>query len=340
MRLGLTHSGGFRCRKRSIGVLHAESGSSSIRPGGSLATFRASNINSKTVEGSVHKKNLSETIRQWENVLPSARDGCVRIQWVILRSNFEQYQAVPSARRFRWRVYWPGRRIREGCGSRPAGRAEAQTNQKMKILVVHGDAWHPPIISQNGLAALHNPQYDFTWANSITEDHLKKISAYDAVILVKSNDLSETDQKGWMQESAENSIREYVRGGRGFLAIHSGIAEYENNHMYRNILGGVFHHHPDQCAVTLVPKEGHPLTMGVTSFTEKDEHYFLSGEDPTVDIFMTASSEHGSQPAGWRRMEGTGRIAVITPGHNPEVWANSAFRTLLQNVIDWCGGIA
>jgi type 1 glutamine amidotransferase len=210
----------------------------------------------------------------------------------------------------------------------------------MKILVINGDNWHPPIISQKGLEALTNPAYDFTWANGIADCDPSKLRDFNILLLAKSNELSATAQKGWMQESSENLIGEYVQSGRGFLAIHSGIAEYDSNRMFRKMLGGIFHHHPDPCAVTINPKAGHPLAGGVHPFSEKDEHYFITMDDPTADVFLTADSQHGSQPAGWRRVEGKGRVAVITPGHFLEVWIHPDFQTLLRNVLNWCGGIA
>jgi type 1 glutamine amidotransferase len=36
------------------------------------------------------------------------------------------------------------------------------------------------------------------------------------------------------------------------------------------------------------------------------------------------------------RLEGEGRVAVITPGHNVEVWLQPGFQTLLRNGLAWC----
>lgn len=209
----------------------------------------------------------------------------------------------------------------------------------MKILVIHGDNWHQPIVSQKGLEAINNPLYNLTWINNIRYYSLDQLCAYEIVILIKSNDLSETDQKGWMKESTETVIKEYIQIGHGFVAIHSGMAEYDNNHLFRSILGGIFDHHPEQCEVTIIPKEGHPLNQGIESFTVKDEHYFITIEDHTIDVFLSAKSEHGVQPAGWRRMEGKGRVAIIAPGHNLGVWMHPSYKALLQNVINWCSEV-
>jgi len=81
--------------------------------------------------------------------------------------------------------------------------------------------------------------------------------------------------------------------------------------------------------VTVQPKAGHPLCHDVAAFTLTDEHYFIDLDDAGADVFLTTTSEHGSQPGGWTRVEGKGRICVLTPGHNLEVWLQPSFQTLL-----------
>jgi type 1 glutamine amidotransferase len=107
----------------------------------------------------------------------------------------------------------------------------------------------------------------------------------------------------------------------------------------RNVLGGVFTHHPEQCPVTMEPKTGHLLSEATPSFTVTDEHYHMALDDPRADVFLITRSEHGEQPGGWRRNEGTGRVAVLTPGHNLEVWLQPAYQSLLLHSLRWCGKI-
>jgi type 1 glutamine amidotransferase len=157
------------------------------------------------------------------------------------------------------------------------------------------------------------------------------------VILTKSNIISARDQTEWMTDAVQAAFFEYVRQGNGLLAIHSGTAEYEQKPVLRRLLGGVFTHHPEQCPVTIRPRAGHLLTKGVAPFTVKDEHYFMTIDDPQADMFMNTISEHGQQPGAWRRTEGSGRVVVLTPGHNLEVWLHPSFQRLLLNSLQWCG---
>ncbi len=162
---------------------------------------------------------------------------------------------------------------------------------------------------------------------------------YQMVVLAKSNNISSTDETAWMTDAAQSVFADYVRRGNGLLAVHSGTAGYQQTLLLRGLLGGVFTHHPEQCQVSLEPLAGHPLTAGVAAFAVQDEHYFMSISDPQVDVFLTARSMHGEQPAGWQRQEGKGRVVVLTPGHTLEVWQHPSFQALLLNSLRWCGGV-
>jgi type 1 glutamine amidotransferase len=105
----------------------------------------------------------------------------------------------------------------------------------------------------------------------------------------------------------------------------------------RGLLGGIFTYHPEQCSVTMVPHVGHPLCTRIDPFTLKDEHYFMALDDPQAEVFMTTKSEYGEQPGAWRHVEGSGRVVVLTPGHNVEVWLHPSFQALLLNTLRWCG---
>lgn len=207
----------------------------------------------------------------------------------------------------------------------------------MKVLVLCDDYWHPAHVPRQGLGALPVNPFTFEWIENAKDWSSEIMKTYPLVILTKSNNISSQDQTPWMTESIEAAFLEYVRQGHGLLAIHSGTAEYDQTRMLRKLLGGVFHHHPEQCAVQVVPRAGHLLCRNIDPFTVRDEHYFMEMDDMHADIFVTTQSEHGEQPGAWCRNEGSGRVAVLTPGHNLEVWLHASFQALLLNSLRWCG---
>ena len=207
----------------------------------------------------------------------------------------------------------------------------------MQALVLCDDQYHPARTPHAGLAALGDAGFTFDWQANADEWSAEGMAAYPLVVLTKANNVSSTDHRPWVTDAVQTAFRDHVRQGNGLLVIHSGTAGYRELPVLRPLLGGVFIQHPRQCPVTVEPKAGHPLTVGSAPFTLMDEHYFMEFDDPQADLFLTSTSEHGTQPAGWTRHEGAGRVCVLTPGHNVEIWLHPSFQTLLHNALHWCG---
>ena len=209
----------------------------------------------------------------------------------------------------------------------------------MKVLVLCDDCWHPAGIPREGLRPLRGIEFTFDWIETAHDWSQDTMMQYPLVILTKSNHVSSTDQTEWMTDIVQAAFADYVRKGNGLLAIHSGTAEYTEKPALRSLLGGVSTHHPEQCLMTMTPRLEHPLAAGIAPFTLKDEHYFMALDDSEADVFMATRSEYGEQPGAWRRMDGSGRVMVLTPGHNLDVWLHPSFQALLANSLRWCGGL-
>lgn len=207
----------------------------------------------------------------------------------------------------------------------------------MQILVLADDRYHPAQIARAGLGALGDGGLRFDWIENAGDWSAECMAAYPVVVLVKANNVSATDETKWMTPAVEMALRDHVRAGNGLLTIHSGTAGYRETTVLRSLLGGVFVRHPKQCPVTVEPQTGHPLTAGSVPFTLVDEHYFMEMTAEPVDCFLQTTSEHGVQPGGWTRTEGDGRVCVLTPGHNLEVWLHPAYQALIHNGLRWCG---
>lgn len=205
-------------------------------------------------------------------------------------------------------------------------------------LVLCDDHWHPAATPRAGFAALGEDPFVFDVIEQASDWSPERMAQYPLVVLTKSNNYSHQDDSPWVDEAVQLAFRDYVRRGNGLLAVHSGTASYQDAHILRALLGGVFLSHPPQCPVTIMPKPEHPLCAGVQPYTLTDEHYMMAFDATDADVFLTAHSEHGSQPAGWTRHEGAGRVAVLTPSHNLEGWLHPSFQTLLRNTLHWCNG--
>jgi type 1 glutamine amidotransferase len=205
----------------------------------------------------------------------------------------------------------------------------------MRILVLCDDRWHPAPTARAGLQSL-SAEHELDWLEDALAWSALNLSDYPLVILTKSNNVSSQDETPWMTPSVEQAFAAYVRAGGGLLAIHSGTAGYEKTPLLRSLLGGVFDHHPEQCLVEFSPVPGEPLSTALKPFALRDEHYFMAMDDIQANVFLTSASEHGAQSAGWTRLEGKGRVCVLTPGHNLEVWLHPVYQTAIRAAIAWC----
>lgn len=209
-------------------------------------------------------------------------------------------------------------------------------NRPGRILVFCDDLYHPAATVRTGLAPLAaDGLFGFDWVENAAGWDAGRLAGYGTVILSKSNVCSATDRTPWLAGETEAVLGDFVRAGGGLLAVHSGTAGYKEVPGVRVILGGVFDHHPPPGPVTVEPEAGHPLGAGVEAFVIHDEHYQMILDDRTAEIFLRTRSAHSAQPAGWTRCEGAGRVAVLTPGHFPEVWLHPGMQRLLANCLRW-----
>lgn len=207
----------------------------------------------------------------------------------------------------------------------------------MRTLVLCGDRWHSAQTAREGLAPLTERSITFDWIEDAVDWSADRMDTYGVAMLTKANNVSETDHNSWVTPDVEAAFLDYVRRGNGLLVVHSGLADYDQNKVLRGLMGGTFIHHPPQCPVTTELHAGHPLNTGSAPFTLVDEHYYVALDDDHADVFLTTVSEHGQQPGGWTRTVAKGRVCVLTPGHNLDVWAHPSYQALLHNALRWCG---
>lgn len=206
----------------------------------------------------------------------------------------------------------------------------------MRTLVLCDDYWHPARTARTGLAPLEASDFAFDWIEHADDWSAQRMHDYRTVLFTKMNHTSATDQRPWVDDAVQATFLDYVRQGNGLLVIHSGAAGYAEMPVMRRLMGGAFLHHPPQCQVTVEPHPGYHLTPNADSFTLVDEHYHMALDDEQADVFLSTRSEHGTQLAGWTRLEGHGRVCLLTPGHNIEVWLQPSYQAVIASAMRWC----
>jgi len=132
-----------------------------------------------------------------------------------------------------------------------------------------------------------------------------------------------------------DSLVAWVRGGGGFLGIHSATVMGTPNPPLQALLGARFREHPPQFVFAVCPMAGeHPITSGVEAFCVKDELY-IHEFDRSVDVHMVAVDRGVAHPMVWSKREGQGRVACISMGHGEAVWAMPQYHRLILQALDW-----
>ncbi|WP_157772301.1 ThuA domain-containing protein [Lacunisphaera limnophila] len=209
-----------------------------------------------------------------------------------------------------------------------------------RVLVFCDDRYHPASLVRAGLAFL-NDIYRFDWVEDPRNRDPASLANYGVVVLAKSNHCTSADHAPWTGRGIEEQLDRYIQAGGGLVALHSGTAGYQGVSSIRSFLGGVFTGHPPPCEVQFQPEGSHEILNGIhEDFSIDDEHYQMEMDDPDVSVFLRSKSACGTQPAGWTRSHGQGRVCVLTPGHTAAVWHHHAYRQLLHNSIRWAANDA
>ena len=208
----------------------------------------------------------------------------------------------------------------------------------MKILVICDDIYHHGEVIQLGLSFLTD-EFVVSYATDMSDFSfdVTPLTGFDVVVIAKDNIVSKSKHEKWLTENIERKFADYVENGGGLLFLHAGTVLCRHSEILKNLAGCVFVNHPEQCVVDYNIMAEHEITLGSVSFSEKDEHYFIDFSADDAVIFLDGVSEHGSQPAGYARVNK--RVCVLTPGHNLSVFENSEYQKIIRGAVKWCAKI-
>jgi len=134
----------------------------------------------------------------------------------------------------------------------------------------------------------------------------------------------------------QQSILEFVRGGKGIAGIHAATAAFQTWAEYGQMMGGYYGGHILQDVALKVEEPGHPLLamFDAKGFTLKDEIYFFVKEPYTradrrvlLSLDVEKMGDPGKRPdkdyaVTWVREFGRGRVFYCSLGHEPAVYGN------------------
>lgn len=146
----------------------------------------------------------------------------------------------------------------------------------------------------------------------------------------------------------EAALESYVRGGGGFVGVHSAADGEYGWPFYGELLGGGawFADHPAIQAATLEVENRSELSTRhlPASFSFTDEWYnFQANPRAAVTVLLSIDESTyspgpgamGDHPITWQHPVGTGRSWYTNLGHNIATYADTRFRQLLLGGLLW-----
>lgn len=178
------------------------------------------------------------------------------------------------------------------------------------------------------------------------DENLKKFK-----VLVFDN----TNNEIFDDELQKAAFQRFIRGGGGFVGIHSACGSMRGWPWFASMLGGRFKRHPTLQPFTIKVKDANdPATAHLPeSFQWTDEFYFLEQMPDDLHVLLTgdlttlvdkdkatfADKRFGNElPLTWRHEFDGGREWYTALGHKPESYSDPRLNKLILGGILWAMG--
>ncbi len=161
-----------------------------------------------------------------------------------------------------------------------------------------------------------------------------------------------TNNEAFENDEQRHALQEFIRGGGGFVGIHSATGSERTWPWYWALIGGTFAwHHPLQPFRVRVVDREHPATSFLPDPWEwRDELYYVNKRNPKVRVLLAGEqaslAKPGKPPAGltdlpepyplaWCHEFEGGRSFYTALGHLKEHYRDPLFRRHLLEGIRW-----
>lgn len=209
----------------------------------------------------------------------------------------------------------------------------------VKIVALLGDYWHDADEAKAGLEAaierLGNKNVNLHY---ITHEEVSKVLGEkpDLFINAKMDQLNPQNEHvyTWLTDELDKKIVKYVEGGGNLLAWHAGLAGYDPDNHYIQMLRGYFDYHPPGLQDVTYMLKGNEKS-GENTFSLSDEQYFVQCDVANTEVDLWSKGVDGDSIAGWKHSYGKGKVCCFTPAHTKEGMLNENVSRLLAERINW-----
>src|SRR5258706_9372237 len=191
-----------------------------------------------------------------------------------------------------------------------------------------------------------SPRFEVATSEDVSVFTAENLRRYGAVMFFTTGELP-------MNDSQKQALLDFVRGGGGFLGVHSATDTFYQWPEYGKLIGGYFDQHPWHQAVRIdVADRSDPVVAFIgPSIALSDEvyqirdfdvggsHVLLRLDPASVDLTRDLVHRHPyGWPLAWTRADGHGRVFYTALGHEEQVWRGARFQTLMPNAVLLAGG--
>lgn len=169
---------------------------------------------------------------------------------------------------------------------------------------------------------------------------------YRALIFANSNN------EAFETEAQREAFQRHLRGGGGFMGIHSSTGSERQWDWFQQMQGAkFFRHSPLQKFRIDVVDRTHPGTAHLGStWAWEDECYFFTNVNPRIEVLLAADTRslkdpklitapgqavRGVFPLAWRHEFEGARVFYTSLGHKISYYADPVFRQHLLGGIRW-----
>lgn len=185
--------------------------------------------------------------------------------------------------------------------------------------------------------------YETTVTQDVGAFTRENLKGYDAVFFNTTGELPFTNEQ-------KKDFIEFVRGGKGFIGVHSSTDTLYMWPEYGEMIGGYFNNHPWHEMVTIQVEDPQSPIVGflspsfqindeiyqISDFQYKDTHVLLRIDPGSVDTKKPGvQRRHYGWPVSWTRSYGKGRVYYNSLGHDDWVWKDERYQKMLQAGIEW-----
>jgi putative membrane-bound dehydrogenase-like protein len=185
------------------------------------------------------------------------------------------------------------------------------------------------------LADIMNKEYfkdgiNITYTNDPNDMNDENLSHFDGLVVYANHDQITKDQ--------EKALLNFVKGGKGFIPLHSASYCFRNSPEVVEMIGGQFSSHKTDSFPAVVVKPEHPVMKGINAFVTWDETYVHTKISKNIEVLSERVEGTHHEPYTWVRPFGDGRVFYTAYGHDEKTFNNPGFLNLVKNGILWAVG--